>query len=96
MRRFGGDRVKGFMSRSSVIVSKEGKQKDIRPCIESITVDQGSLVCTLVDHDQIKPRMQDVIEHLFDIGHDQSVLFRVIRVEMFCREKDQWVSPMSF
>ncbi len=89
-------RVKDFMSRSSVIVSKEGKQKDIRPCIESITAEQDSLVCTLVDHEQIKPRMQDVIERLFEIGHDESVLFRVTRIGMFCREKDQWVSPMSF
>jgi radical SAM-linked protein len=89
-------RVKDFLSRSSVIVSKEGKQKDIRPCIESIAVGPDSLVCTLIDHDQIKPRMQDVIERLFDIGHDQSVLFRVNRVEMYCKEKDGWVSPMSY
>jgi hypothetical protein len=90
------ERVRDFLSRSSVTVSKEGKQKDIRPCIESITAGLDSLVCTLVDHDQLKPRMQDVIEHLFDIGHDQSVLFRVNRIEMYCREKDQWVSPMSY
>ncbi|MCK9419902.1 MAG: TIGR03960 family B12-binding radical SAM protein [Nitrospirae bacterium] len=90
------ERVKDFLSRTSVIVSKEGKQKDIRPCIESITEGLGSLVCTLVDHDQLKPRMQDVIERLFNIGKDQSVLFRVKRVGMYCKEKDQWVSPMSF
>jgi len=90
------ERVRDFLSRTSVIVSKEGKQKDIRPCIESITAGPEGLVCTLVDHDQLKPRLQDVIEHLFNIGKDQSVLFRVKRVEMFCREKDQWVSPMAF
>jgi radical SAM family uncharacterized protein/radical SAM-linked protein len=89
-------RVKDFLSQTSVIVSKEGKQKDIRPCIESITTGLEGLVCTLVDHDQIKPRIQDVIEHLFNIGKDQSVLFRVTRVGMYCREKDQWVSPMAF
>jgi radical SAM-linked protein len=90
------ERVRDFLSRSSVLVSKEGKQKDIRPCIESITAGLENLVCTLVDHDQLKPRMQDVIEHLFEIGHDQSVLFRVTRVGLYCREKDQWISPMSF
>ncbi len=90
------ERVKDFLSRTSVIVSKEGKQKDIRPCIESITAGHESLVCTLVDQDQLKPRIQDVIESLFNIGKDQSVLFRVKRVGMFCREKDQWVSPMTF
>jgi radical SAM-linked protein len=90
------ERVKDFLSRTSVIVSKEGKQKDIRPCIESITTGREGLVCTLVDHDEIKPRIQDVIEHLFNIGKDQSVLFRVMRTGMYCKEKGQWVSPMSF
>ncbi len=83
------------MSRTSVIVSKEGKQKDIRPCIESIAAGPDSLLCTLVDHDQIKPRLQDVIEHLFGIGRDESVLFRVTRIGVYCREQDQWVSPMA-
>ena len=90
------ERVKDFLSRTSVIVSKEGKQKDIRPCIESIVAGLEGLVCTLVDHDEIKPRIQDVIEHLFNIGKDQSVLFRVMRTGMYCKEKDEWVSPMSF
>jgi radical SAM-linked protein len=96
-RQRGGieERITDFLSRTSVIVSKEGKQKDIRPCIESITAGPEGLVCTLVDHDQLKPRMLDVIEHLFNIGKDQSVLFRVKRVGMYCKEKDQWVSPMS-
>jgi radical SAM-linked protein len=90
------ERVKDFLSRTSVIVSKEGKQKDIRPCIESITAGLESLVCTLVDHDQLKPRIQDVVEHLFNIGHDQYALFRIKRTGLFCKEKDQWVSPMSY
>jgi radical SAM family uncharacterized protein/radical SAM-linked protein len=90
------ERVRELLSRASVLVSKEGKQKDIRPCIESITAGRESLVCALIDYDQIKPRIQDVIEHLFNIGHDQSVLIRVKRVGMFCKEKDQWISPMAF
>jgi radical SAM family uncharacterized protein/radical SAM-linked protein len=87
-------RVQEFLSRASVIVTKEGKQKDIRPCIESITAGPDHLLCTLVDHEQIKPRLQDVIEHLFDIGRDESVLFRVTRTDVYCRDRDQWVSPM--
>ena len=46
--------------------------------------------------DEIKPRIQDVIEHLFNIGKDQSVLFRVMRTEMYCKDNNRWVSPMSF
>jgi radical SAM family uncharacterized protein/radical SAM-linked protein len=89
------ERVKDLLSRTSVIVSKEGKQKDIRSCIESITTGLASLVCTLVDHDQLKPRILDVIEHLFNIGHDQSVLFRIKRVGLYSKEEGQWVSPLS-
>jgi radical SAM-linked protein len=88
------ERVQEFLSRASVIVAKEGKQKDIRPCIESLTAGPDHLLCTLVDHDQIKPRLQDVIEHLFDIGRDESVLFRVKRTGVYRRDQDQWVSPM--
>jgi len=62
------ERVREFLSRASVIVVKEGRQKDIRPCIESIAASPDRLCCTLVDHDQIKPRLQDVIEQLFGIG----------------------------
>jgi radical SAM family uncharacterized protein/radical SAM-linked protein len=89
------ERVLEFLSRTSVIVSKEGKQKDIRPCIESIAPGLDNLLCTLVDHDQIKPRLQDVIEHLFGIGRDESVLFRATRIGVYCREQDQWVCPMA-
>ncbi len=90
------ERVKDFLSRTSVVVSKEGKQKDIRPCIESIAVARDSIVCTLVDHDQLKPRIQDMVEQLFNIGKDQSVMFRIKRVGMYCKEKNAWISPMSF
>lgn len=88
-------RVNEFLSRTSVIVPKNGKQKDIRPCIESITADRDTLTCLLVDHGEIKPRMQDVIERLFGIGREQSLLFRVKRTGLFCKEKDQWISPME-
>ncbi len=78
-----------------MIVSKEGKQKDIRPCIESITAGPDSLLCTLVDHDQIKPRMQDVIEQLYTITSEHAVLFRIKRVGMYCREQGLWTDPLN-
>lgn len=92
-------RVKDFLSRPSVIVSREGKQQDIRRGIESITttrqIDSVVLSITLVDQDQLKPRVQDVIEQLFDIGREQTALFRIKRTGMYCREKDRWVDPMD-
>lgn len=94
------ERVKDFLSRASVLVAKEGKQKDIRPGIESITVgvrgNPGLIEITLVDRDQLKPRVQDVIEQMFGIGRDQATLFRVTRTAVYCREKDEWVSPMAY
>jgi radical SAM-linked protein len=89
------ERLENFLSRQSVVVSKEGKRKDLRPCIESLAPHPEGIVCTLVDHGQIKPRMQDVIEQLFEIGRDSSVLFRVTRTEAYCRRKEQWVNPME-
>ena len=89
------ERVQEFLSRTSVIVSKEGKQKDIRPCIESITAGPDSLCCTLVDHDQLKPRVQDVIGQLFNVGSEQSVLFRIKRTGMYCRVRGAWTDPLT-
>src|SRR5512146_2579310 len=71
-------RVEEFLSRSSVPVSREWKQRDIRPCIETIESAEGAdgcLTIMLVDHGEIKPRMYDVIEQLFGIGPVESPLF---------------------
>jgi hypothetical protein len=49
----------------------------------------------LVDQDQLRPRVQDVIGQLFDIEQEQAALFKVKRVGMYCREKGHWISPMD-
>jgi len=91
------ERVKELLASTSVIVTKEGKQKDIRPGIESITVGSSDTIgIVLADHEQLKPRVQDVIAQLFGIGRDEATLFSVTRTQLFCREKDQWVSPMAY
>jgi len=88
-----------FLDRSSVIVVKEGRQKDIRPGIETITVefvDVGArLVITLQDQEQLKVRIQDVINQLFGIESEASLLFRVTRTGMYHKDREQWVSPMD-
>ncbi len=92
------ERVREFLSRASVVVSREEKQKDIRPGIESIAVARGASVeinIVLVDHDQLKPRIQDVIEQLFGIDREQAALFSIKRRGLYCREKDRWISPMD-
>ncbi len=94
-----GEQVSSFLSRSSVIVTKEKRQKDIRPGIEAIVsadpIDFSKLLITLIDWDQLKPRVQDVIEQLFSIGKEQAVLFRIRRVGLFYKENGQWMNPME-
>jgi radical SAM-linked protein len=88
-----------FLSRESVVVVKEGKQKDIRPCIESITVDAKNSVVKieiiLVDHDQLKPRVQDVLSQLFTVTAEETHLFGIRRTGLYGGEKGQWVLPIS-
>lgn len=91
------ERVKSFLFQPSVIVSKEGKQKDIRPGIESIQLPEGSSSISIVlqDFDQIKPRVQDVIDQLFSITRDQALLFRTKRIAQYWSNKGQWLDPMN-
>jgi len=92
-------RVQEFLSRPAVIVEKEGKQKDIRPCIEAIavTLSEGPalLSVTLIDQGQIKPRIQDVIEQLLGITKEQFLLFRAKRTGLYCKEGGRWRDPMD-
>jgi len=93
------ERVQEFLSRTTVIVEKEGKRKDIRPCIEAISVTLSEaaalLEVSLHDHDQLKPRVQDVIEQLWGITKERSLLFRVKRTGLFYKEKNQWRDPLE-
>ena len=93
------ERVREFLSRTSIIVEKDGKQKDIRPCIEAIdvTLSEGPalLSVTLQDQGQIKPRIQDVMEQLLGITKEQFLLFRVKRSGLYCKENGRWRDPMN-
>jgi len=85
-----------FMARGSVIVEKDGKEKDIRPGIESIIVRGPALLeATLQDSEKAKPRIQDIIEKLFNVGREQAVLFSIKRTAMFVKENGGWMSPME-
>lgn len=91
--------VSSFLSRETVIVVKDEKQKDIRPCIESISVsakdNSVGIEIVLVDQDQLKPRVQDVLCQLFTVNTEETHLFRIKRTGLYCGEKGQWVLPMA-
>jgi radical SAM-linked protein len=94
-----GHRVGDFLSRTAVMVAKDGWQKDIRPGIESITAARISnmtgLVIILLDRDQLRPRVQDVIEQLFAVSADHSALFRVKRTGMYYSSEGTWQDPLD-
>jgi radical SAM-linked protein len=93
------ERVRSFLSQPSLIVVKEGKQRELRPCIESISVTSGqipaSLEMALIDLEQCKPRFQDVLAQLFGVEVEQIREFRVRRTGMFCWDGTGWKSPME-
>ncbi len=87
------------MAQVSVVVEKEGKRKDIRPEIESISLapstDGAVLEVTLQDREEARARIQDVIEKLFEIGPEESALFRMKRTAVFCSLGGRWAGPMD-
>jgi radical SAM-linked protein len=90
------ERTRAFLAQETVVVEKDGKQKDIRPGIGSIAVKGPALLEVVIeDSDKAKPRIQDVIEKLFGIGHDLAVLFNIKRTAMFVKENGNWQSPMD-
>ncbi len=93
------DRVKKFVERASVTVERKGKQKDIKPAIESVSpvlsTDGAVLEVTLQDREEARARIQDVIEKLFEIGPEESTLFRMKRTAVFCSLGGRWAGPMD-
>jgi radical SAM-linked protein len=90
------ERVKVFLGLETVIVEKDGKQKDIRPGVEAIVIKGPLLIETVLeDSEKARPRIQDVIENLFSIGREQAVLFGVKRTAMFVKDNGEWTSPME-
>jgi len=88
--------VAALLERPSVIVSREGKQKDIRPGIVSFIVKDGAVLeVTLEDSDKARPRVQDVIEQLFGIGSEQALLFGVRRTAAFANANGSWQEPFA-
>lgn len=94
------DRVSRFLLQQSVIVSRDGKSRDIRPCIESIVVQESTddpmvLLVTVQDRDQGKARIQEVIELCFGIRPEQAVQFAIKRTAMYTRTRGSWTSPLE-
>jgi radical SAM-linked protein len=99
MREGLGVRIEDLLANSSVVVVKEGKQKDIRPGIETMGLEgeerDGTLAVTLVDREQVKPRVQDVVEQLFGPGAAQKPGLRIVRTGLWYQDKGRWRTPLD-
>ncbi len=92
-------RVADFLSRTAVMVAKEARQQDIRPGIESIIATRANnmaeLTIILQDRGQVRPRVQDVIEQLFAMSANCSVLLGVKRTGMYYSDGGTWKDPLD-
>jgi radical SAM-linked protein len=94
------DRVRQFLSRTSVVVTRERSSKDIRACIVTVKVappESGitALMVSLEDKENIKPRIQDVITQCFEIEQDDALLFKTKRTAVYYRDRETWKDPLD-
>ena len=91
--------IRDLLDKSSVVIVRDRKAKEIRPGIESIIVksdsSQAVLEITLVDTDQSKPRIQDVVQQLFGMTREEISLLKIRRTAMFVRENGSWADPLE-
>jgi hypothetical protein len=93
------ERIAAFLGRQQVVVSRKGKEQDIRPRIVSIEEKGGPegavLEITLEDAESLKPRVQDVVQQLFGTSDEETLLVRITRTAVYCRDRDRWITPME-
>ncbi len=91
--------VTDFLGQTSVLLERDGKQKDIRRAIEGIalTGDEKTkaIEITLQDKAEARARVQDVVEKLFGIGPEEAAMFRIKRIAVYCGDSGEWKSPMD-
>jgi len=93
------ERVRVFLEQPQLIISRKGKEQDIRPAIEGVEVRSpgagAELAVMLQDAGPLKPRVLDVLMRLFSLGEDDALMLRVTRTALYCRDGDRWISPME-
>ncbi len=93
------ERIETFLSREAVLIEKEGKKKNIRPAIESITLYAGrgsyGIEIILREKGDVRARVQDVIEQMFGPSSEETAFFRITRTAQFISLNRRWVDPME-
>ncbi len=90
-------RLTAFSAQPTALVEKEGKKKDIKPLIESITHEpsSGTIIATLQDSAESKIRIQDVLKILFDASPEDIPFFEIVRTALYAKKQNQWIDPLE-
>lgn len=92
-------RVKQFLDRQEVLVERDGKKKDIRPSVESVTVSVSAAGATLTfvlnEKGGAKARIQDVLSKMLDINDNEVAMLRIVRTGQLMQENGRWLDPMT-
>ncbi len=89
--------LSAFSAQPTALVEKEGKKKDIKPLIESITHEPSSdtIIATLQDSVESKVRIQDVLKILFDASPEDIAFFEIVRTALYAKKQNQWIDPLE-
>jgi radical SAM-linked protein len=91
--------IRSFLSQPAVMVEKNGKWKDIKPAIESITPVMDSthtkVEIVLQNKHGISARLHDIIENLFSVGPEESALFTIRRTAVYINDHGSTTSPLD-
>jgi len=90
-------RLPAFSAQPTALVEKEGKKKDIKPLIESITHEPSSdtIIATLQDSAESKVRIQDVLKIFFDASPEDIAFFEIVRTALYAKKQNQWIDPLE-
>ncbi len=89
--------ISAFLGQPTAIVEKDGKQKDIRPLVETIERGPSSdtIIATLQDSGESKVRIQDVLRLLCNASLEDVALFGITRNALYAKKQGRWVNPLE-
>lgn len=92
-------RVKQFLDMQEVLVERDGKKKDIRPSVESVTASVSAAGATLTfvlnEKGGVKARIQDVLSKMLNINDNEVAMLRIVRTGQLMQENGGWLAPMT-
>ncbi len=90
-------RINALLGQKEIMVRKDSKARNIRPAIETISADdaQNVLLITIREQEGARARVHEVVEQLFSIGQEESLLLRARRTAVYAMQHGRWTDPME-